>query len=88
MFYIFSGQTYTCCDLSKYNAYTRLPYVCKGYNVYFLNLDLISACKMHLSLPFQGDDSVVVDLLFYVPPIVCVGAVLVFVLLSITLRPF
>ena len=49
---------------------------------------------MHLSPPhpvslgcclFLGGGSVVVDLLFYVPPIVCAGSVLVFVLVFITL---
>ena len=38
--------------------------------------------------PFYGGGSVVVDLLFYVLPIVCGGSVLVFVLLCITLCPF
>ena len=38
--------------------------------------------------PFLGGGSVVVDLLFYVPPIVYGGSVLVFVLVCITLCPF
>ena len=51
------------------------------------------ASKMHLILPlgycpFFGGGSAVVDLLFYVHPIVCGGSVLVFVLVCITLCPF
>ena len=38
--------------------------------------------------PFYGGGSVVVDLLFFVPPIVCWGSVLVFVWVCITLCPF
>ena len=37
---------------------------------------------------FESGGSVVVDLLFYVPPIVSGGSVLVFVLVCITLCPF
>ena len=37
---------------------------------------------------FKSGGSVVVDLFFYVPPIVCGGSVLVFVLVCITLCPF
>ena len=40
----------------------------------------------HTHLLFGG--SIVVDLLFYVPPIVCGGFVLVFVLVCFTLYPF
>ena len=39
--------------------------------------------------PFYGGGSVVVDLLFYVPPIVCGGSVLGFCFnICITLNPF
>ena len=37
---------------------------------------------------FYGGSSVVVDLLFYVLPIVCGGSVFVFALVCITLCPF
>ena len=37
---------------------------------------------------YFGGGSVVVDLLIYLPPIVCEGSVLVFVLVCITLCPF
>ena len=38
--------------------------------------------------PFLGGASVVVDLLFYVPPIVCGGSQLVFILICIVLCRF
>ena len=43
-------------------------------------------CSLGYS-PFSGCGSVVVDLLFSVPPVVCRGTVFVFVLLCITLCP-
>ena len=56
---------------------------CPENTVCFLRL-------LHNSSVIQtsGGGSVVVDLLFYVPPIVCGGSVLVFVLVYITLCPF
>ena len=38
--------------------------------------------------PFLGGGSDVVDLLFYIPSIVCGGSMLVYVLVFITLCPF
>ena len=52
-----------------------------------LNHHKILVLICHVAEAFKPA-SVVVDLLFYVPPIVCGGSVLVFVLVCITLCPF
>ena len=51
-------------------------------------LELTRRNKIKKNSFFSLFSSVVVDLLFYVPPIVCGGSVMVFVLECITLCPF